>query len=81
MMIQSRITLLIAVCAALLRPGVGRQGLLDLALAVAPNVKVTVNVSQTHDVPDSLYGIFFEEVRCEGRCLVVHDCACIRQPG
>ena len=28
----------------------------------SPNVRVTVDVSQTQLVPESLYGIFFEEV-------------------
>ena len=68
-LMQSQITLLIACIAALLRPGLGR-GVQELALTITPNVKVTVNVSQTHDVPEFLYGIFFEEVRCPSR----HSC-------
>ena len=33
-----------------------------LQQSISPNVRVTVDVSRTHPMPESLYGIFFEEV-------------------
>ena len=77
-MVHSRELVFIAVVTALLWPGVGRS-LQDLALSVTPNVKVTVNVSQTHEVPESLYGIFFEEVSCRFSIFLFdsHHCKCL----
>lgn len=35
--------------------------------SASPNVRIDVDLSQTHPVAPNLYGIFFEEVQAAGR--------------